>query len=68
MSATPWQDHVFAKWAIVGMNHCRVCGERRLFVSMTRADRCITEEGTDDTFLWNRLWHKARALNAELDG
>jgi len=47
------------EWAICGMNHYHVAGQRVLFVSMTKGGNCITEEGKDDKFLWNRLRHKA---------
>jgi len=30
-----------------------------LFVSMVKNGKCITEEGKDDEYLWNRLWWKA---------
>ena len=60
----PWKIKPLNEWSIVGMNHYHVNGERRLFVAMTKAASCIVEEGTDDQFLWNRLWHKATALEA----
>ena len=55
----PWQFKPLNEWAIVGMNHYHVNGERFLFVAMTKDGRCITEEGPDDGYLWNRLWYKA---------
>lgn len=55
----PWNMKPLDEWSIVGMNHYHVNGERFLFVSMQKGDRCITEEGKDDKYLWNRLWHKA---------
>lgn len=55
----PWMMEPLDEWAIVGMNHYHIEGEKRLFVSMTKEGRCITEEGRDDKYLWNRLWHKA---------
>lgn len=55
----PWQMKPLDEWSIVGMNHYRINGERRLFVAMTKDGACIVEEGGDDQFLWNRLWHKA---------
>jgi hypothetical protein len=55
----PWQDGLLASWSIVGMNHYLLSGKRCLFVAMTKNGRCITEEGSDDEYLWNRLWHKA---------
>jgi len=54
-----WKQHPLDKWSICGMNHYRVDGEKRLFVSMTKDNYCITEEGLDDVYLWNRLYHKA---------
>ncbi|MEW8025495.1 MAG: hypothetical protein AB2777_20610 [Candidatus Thiodiazotropha endolucinida] len=41
------------------MNHYHVAGERFLFVSMTKDGKCITAEGKDDKYLWNRLCHAA---------
>ena len=55
----PWRQGILACWTICGMNHYHVKGKRMLFVSMTRFDKCITEEGEDDKYLWNRLIHKA---------
>jgi len=58
---TPWLMKPLDEWSIVGMNHYHVDGQRRLFVAMTKDGCCITEEGRDDQYLWNRLWHKATA-------
>ncbi len=55
----PWKDGVLDEWSICGMNHYHVGGERFLFVSMVKDGRCITEEGRDDQYLWDQLWHKA---------
>ena len=55
----PWQSGVLKNWSICGMNHYHVNGVRFLFVSMTKDGLCITEEGKDDEYIWNRLWHKA---------
>jgi len=55
----PWQNSPLNEWAICGMNHYHVNGEKFLFVSMVKDGKCITEEGKDDQYLWNRLWHKA---------
>jgi len=59
---TPWMQKPLNEWSIVGMNHYRVNGEKRLFVAMTKGERRIVEEGKDDEYLWNRLWHKAVGL------
>lgn len=55
----PWTIHPLADWAIIGMNHYHVAGQRFLFVAMTKGDVCIKEEGRDDKYLWNRLANKA---------
>lgn len=63
----PWTKGPLREWAIVGMNHYHVTtpgpgpkqSERRLFVAMTKGGHCITEEGEDDEYVWNRLCHKA---------
>jgi hypothetical protein len=47
------------QWSIIGMNHYYIAGERFLFVAMAKDGQCIKEEGRDDEYLWNRLWHKA---------
>ena len=62
----PWLQAPLDQWSIVGMNHYHVAGERRLFVAMVRDGRCIKEEGTDDQYLWNRLWHKASTDSGEV--
>jgi hypothetical protein len=61
----PWQQGPLDEWLIVGMNHYVADGQRRLFVAMVRDGRCIKEEGPDDQYLWNRLWHKATANRHE---
>jgi hypothetical protein len=58
----PWQQRPLDSWSIVGMNHYHVAGKRFLFVAMTKDGVCITEEGLDDQYLWNRLWHKANKI------
>ena len=62
--AYPWRQGPLDTWAICGMNHYHVDGERFLFVSMTKGGKCITAEGKDDKYLWNRLCHAAGELNA----
>lgn len=61
----PWHDKGFDGWLIVGMNHYSVNGRVQLFVALTKNGRCIKEEGNDDEYLWNRLWHKAREAERE---
>lgn len=59
----PWLRGPLVDWAIVGMNHYRMHGQKRLFVAMTNGEGlCIQEEGADDEYLWNRLCHKAWAV------
>jgi hypothetical protein len=55
----PWKSHRLADWSIVGMNHYRQNGERRLFVSMEWNGRCIKAEGRDTGVLWAELERKA---------
>jgi hypothetical protein len=62
----PWMMKPLDEWAIVGMNHYHIGGEKRLFVAMTKSGRCIVEEGPDDKYLWNRLWHKATSENKQI--
>ena len=59
MATRPWAIKPLDEWSIVGMNHYHVNGERFLFVALTKNGVCITEEGKDDEYLWNRLWNKA---------
>jgi hypothetical protein len=59
----PWQQGPLSEWAIVGMNHYHINGERRLFVAMVKHGVCIKEEGPDDEYLWNRLCHQVWRLN-----
>jgi hypothetical protein len=58
-SIPPWKITPLDEWSIVGMNHYHAQGEKRLFVAMTKGDRCIVEEGPDNEILWQRLCHKA---------
>lgn len=59
----PWKQGVLAYWNICGMNHYHMDGDKRLFVSMTRRDKCIVEEGIDNQELWDRLEAKAGIIN-----
>jgi len=61
----PWQYGILDDWSIVGMNHYHVNGDKFIFVSMAKKGKCITEEGKDDQYLWNRLWHKADATTPD---
>ena len=51
----PWKKAPLDSWAICGMNHYHVDGEKRLFVSMTKDNICITSEGVDNWVIWNNL-------------
>ena len=55
----PWNIKPLDEWNIVGMNHYRINGQKRLFVAMTKDGRCIQEEGPDDRLIWTNLFHKA---------
>lgn len=59
----PWKEGVLACWNICGMNHYHINGGKRLFVSMTRRDKCIVEEGEDNVELWNQLIKKAEEID-----
>lgn len=59
MPNSPWKNGSLKEWSIVGMNHYHVAGKKFLFVAMEKDGRLIKEEGSDDEYLWNRLWHKA---------
>ncbi len=55
----PWRDGVLEDWEIVGMNHYRQNGVRRIFVAMQREGRCIKAEGLDTPMIWDELSRKA---------
>lgn len=57
----PWNGPDLRGWAIVGMNHYHVEGERRLFVAMTMGDRCIKAEGPNEVGVFNDLTRAALA-------
>lgn len=59
----PWQVEPLHEWSIVGMNHYHLAGVKRLFVAMTKGDKCIVEEGKDNEDLWERLADKAFFLS-----
>lgn len=44
----PWNTPPLNEWAIVGMNHYFVDGQRHLFVAMVKDGRCIKTEGADE--------------------
>lgn len=67
MSA-PWKQKPLDEWSIIGMNHYYVSGQRFLFVALAKDGRCIKEEGRDDEYLWNRLWHKATTEPSDIQG
>lgn len=62
----PWQLQPLDQWSVVGMNHYYVMGRKQLYVAMMKDDVVIKEEGEDDEYLWNRLWHKAVKYDTEL--
>ncbi|KKL68546.1 hypothetical protein LCGC14_2123940 [marine sediment metagenome] len=57
----PWD--ILPGWVIAGMYNFEHNGNLRLFVAMRKGDLIICEQGEDDEFLWNRLWHKAQELD-----
>lgn len=44
------------------MCHYRINGQRMIRVTMAKDGACITEEGPDDPYLWNRLWARAQQI------
>ena len=61
-SLSYWKMPPLDGWNIVGMNHYNANDEKQLFVAMSKNGKLIKEEGKDDEYLWNRLWHKANDL------
>lgn len=59
----PWNEPALREWAICGMNHYHQQGVRRLFVSMTRQNVCITAEGPFEEDVFRDLTIQAAALN-----
>jgi len=64
----PWLKEPLADWSIVGMNHYHQNRKKYLFVAMVKNGRCIVEEGTDGSQLWNRLCEKAMASETRPGG
>ena len=54
-----YSQSLLKEWDIVGMNHYYVSGEKFLFVAMQKDGKLIKEEGKEDKYFWDRLWHKA---------
>lgn len=57
--ALPWSKLLSEGWRIVGMNHYNLAGETHLFCSMTKGEKCITSEGTDEAQVFRDLETKA---------
>lgn len=55
VNKSPWQKLPLSKWAICGMNHYHIDGEKFIFVSMVKDGKCITQEGVDNWVIWNNL-------------
>lgn len=67
-TAMPWHRAELKRWAIVGMNHYHVGGQRRLYVSMTWRGPgrcCITAEGEDGPEIWDNLARQSVELIGE---
>jgi len=64
----PWNEPALRDWMICGMNHYRLGGVRRLFVSMTCRNLCIVAEGEDEEMVFHELTIKATALNVLISG
>ena len=63
MNVMPWKESLLDQWSISSMYHYYAGDKKFLYVSMVRDDKCITVDGEDDKYLWNRLWHKADHIN-----
>lgn len=61
----PWQEDSLKEWSIVGMNHYRMDGERRLFIAMTRNGKCVIAEGPDDASVWWLLRERAEKADKQ---
>lgn len=58
----PWHNEILRSWSICGMNHYYIQGMRHIYVSMTKNNLCITEEGVDTEAIWLSLTAKAKEL------
>lgn len=56
----PWRQPPLDEWSIDEMRHLDVNGNKTLFVCMKKDGHRIMEQGPDDHYLWNKLWHKAK--------
>lgn len=61
-SASPRNHPDLSGWAIIGMNHYHVSGQRMLFVAMVCNGKCIKAEGFDDPEIWLDLRYQAMRL------
>lgn len=55
----PWKTTELEGWAIVGMNHYFLGGEKHLFVAMVKSGKCIRAEGTDEEKVFEDLKQQA---------
>lgn len=55
----PWKKGLLDGWDIVGMNHYRQDGSRKIFVAMSRGGQCIKTEGFDEEEIWEELARQA---------
>jgi hypothetical protein len=61
-----WKQPPLDQWSIISMHHYYVNGVKHLSViMMAKGDKYIKEEGLDDEYLWNRLWHKAVEMDKD---
>lgn len=63
-----WNRGALAGWTIVGMNHYNLNGVRALFVAMTKGDRCVKAEGTNEIEVFAELDRKAAEADAGRNG
>ncbi len=55
MTKMPWDVPQLSGWSIVGMNHYRMGGAKKLFVAMTKDGHCIVSEGADEQAVFVEL-------------
>lgn len=59
-ASLPWQQNSLSEWAIVGMNHYFLHGQKHLFVAMIKGEKCIKAEGTNEEKVFEELAQKAQ--------
>lgn len=58
----PWTQAPLNDWAIVGMNHYFLGGEKHLFVAMVKGGKCIKAESTNEAEVFAELVKQANEI------